>query len=102
MKLWIDDLRPAPDGWVWAKTSNEALEIIGKTLLKNIELISFDHDLGGDDTAVPIVNYIEERVVQFGDPAPLMLVHSQNPVGRDNLKRAIRAIDFRAQDSRAQ
>ena len=30
MKLWIDDVRPAPEGYVWCKTVNEAKsEIIG-------------------------------------------------------------------------
>jgi hypothetical protein len=92
MRIWIDDVRPAPEGWEWAKNSTDAIAIIEKTPLQNIDLISFDHDLGGDDTSVPIVNYVEERVVESGEQAPKMLVHSQNPVGRDNLKRAIQAI----------
>lgn len=25
MKLWLDDIRPAPEGWVWAKTYDEAI-----------------------------------------------------------------------------
>ena len=24
MKLWIDDVRPAPEGYVWCKSVNEA------------------------------------------------------------------------------
>lgn len=43
MKLWHDDIRPAPEGWVWARTNDEA-----KTHLKTglVEEISMDHDLG--------------------------------------------------------
>jgi hypothetical protein len=26
--LWIDDIRVAPDGWMWAKTSQEAIAAI--------------------------------------------------------------------------
>ena len=28
MKLWIDDIRPAPAGYFWAKSVNEAKAII--------------------------------------------------------------------------
>lgn len=28
MKLWIDDVRPAPEGYIWAKSVNEAKAII--------------------------------------------------------------------------
>jgi hypothetical protein len=43
MKLWHDDVRPAPEGWVWARTNEEA-----KRHLKTGEVveISMDHDLG--------------------------------------------------------
>lgn len=29
MKLWIDDVRPAPEGYVWCKSVNEAKHMIG-------------------------------------------------------------------------
>ena len=32
MKLWVDDVRPAPEGYVWAKSVNEAKNIICETL----------------------------------------------------------------------
>lgn len=41
--LWLDDVRPAPDGWVWAKTNEEAKTIL---LQKNVTHCSLDHDLG--------------------------------------------------------
>ena len=28
MKLWIDDVRPAPEGYVWCKSVNEAKTLI--------------------------------------------------------------------------
>ena len=28
MKLWVDDIRPAPNGYVWCKSVNEAKEAI--------------------------------------------------------------------------
>ena len=54
MKLWIDDVRPAPKGYRWAKTVNSAIQFI-KThealyrhgdIKETIELIDVDHDSG--------------------------------------------------------
>ena len=28
MKLWIDDVRPAPEGYIWVKSVNEAKKVI--------------------------------------------------------------------------
>lgn len=41
--LWLDDIRPAPDGWTWVKTVDEA-----KKLLETgtVRAMSLDHDLG--------------------------------------------------------
>ena len=62
MKLWIDDIRPAPDGFVWCKSVNQAKEMIeyrerinyvyvchtsrGIEDEDEIELIDIDHDAG--------------------------------------------------------
>lgn len=45
IKLWHDDIRPAPKGWTWART-NDAAEHLLWTY--NVEEISLDHDLGLD------------------------------------------------------
>lgn len=43
MKLWLDDVRPAPDGWHWARTNAEAKAAL---LRGNVDECSLDHDLG--------------------------------------------------------
>jgi hypothetical protein len=76
MKLWIDDLRPAPGGWTWAKTSAEALEVLlGEGV--DISEMSLDHDLGGEDTTRPVVLWLAE----FGNWPATVRIHSANPVG---------------------
>jgi hypothetical protein len=45
MKVWHDDIRPAPDGWTWARTNNDAKRLL---LEHNVECISLDHDMGLD------------------------------------------------------
>ena len=77
MKLWIDDIRPAPVGWAWAKTSKQAIRIIKD--VKKVDIISFDHDLGGDDTTRPVMIYIITNEIPVGE----VLCHSANPVGRE-------------------
>lgn len=42
-KLWLDDTRPAPEGWVWAKTVEEAIEVMVNNVVSHASL---DHDLG--------------------------------------------------------
>lgn len=43
MKLWHDDVRPPPPGWVWARTNEKAKEFLSERLVTEISL---DHDLG--------------------------------------------------------
>jgi hypothetical protein len=92
MKLWIDDLRTPPgDDWLWAKTSEEALSIlrteysalVGLASIKTDELtaVSFDHDLGGDDTSRPVMLWMAE----YGFWPPAVYVHTMNVVGAQYL-----------------
>lgn len=44
MRLWHDDIRPPPaDGWIWARTNDEAKSHL---VMGEILEISLDHDLG--------------------------------------------------------
>lgn len=45
MKIWLDDIRPAPNGYLHCHSVNEAIELI-KTTKESIELLDLDHDLG--------------------------------------------------------
>jgi hypothetical protein len=98
MKLWIDDVRPAPDGYRWARSVYEAKNIIFnyETMLKasggkaryNIELIDIDHDAGdfahdGGDF-IKLLDWLEET----GRNYPIR-IHSMNPVGVANMRRII-------------
>lgn len=43
MRLWHDDVRPAPPGWVWARTNEEAKHHL---LTDKVKEASLDHDMG--------------------------------------------------------
>lgn len=85
VKIWVDDIRTPPDdGWWWCKTSREALWYLNKMRAANgiIELMSLDHDLGGDDTTRPIVLWMCEN--EFWPDE--VRAHSMNPIGQEWLE----------------
>ena len=103
MKLWIDDVRPAPDKYIWVKSVDEAKECIKfleerlamiteelRPFSNNrIEIIDIDHDAGdyarfGGDY-IKLLNWLEET----GRNYPIH-IHSMNPVGAENMRRIIR------------
>lgn len=108
MKLWVDDIRPAPDGYVWIKSVDEFKECIefieGSYAKKNevlydcsvflIELIDLDHDAGdyarfGGDY-IRILDWFEATNRNY----PIRL-HSMNPVGVENMRAIIRRNNWR-------
>ena len=99
MKLWIDDVRPAPVGYVWCRSVNEAKRKIysskttcvymdGRSNGYKIELIDIDHDAGdyasdGGDY-IKLLDWLEET----GRSYPIH-IHSMNPVGVANMRAII-------------
>ena len=95
MKLYLDDIRAAPDdSWVVARTAQDAIKWL-KTL--NVEVISLDHDLGaGQLTGYDVVKWIEKEVFTNKFVPPIILIHSMNNVGRANILAAIDKIKAQA------
>jgi hypothetical protein len=91
MKIWVDDVRPAPEGYYWCKSVNETKEVIKRYMQWNmqIELLDMDHDAGdfasdGGDY-IEILNWLEEYMICY---FPIR-IHSMNPVGVENIRRII-------------
>lgn len=78
MKVFLDDERQTPEGWVRTYWPDETVELL-KTG-KVVEL-SLDHDLGDDErgTGYDVVCWIEEQVALYGFVPPTIKVHSANP-----------------------
>ena len=91
MKLWIDDVRPAPGDmfheWAWCRSVNVAKTIIEvqEKVNKPVELIDIDHDAG--DYAVDGGDYIKllDWLEETGRNYPIR-IHSMNVVGRMNME----------------
>lgn len=83
-KMFIDDIRQPPPGeWVVARSSNEALAYIQTNGMP--AFISFDHDLGEDDTTMVFLRKLVDFVWNGDDFPPAYEVHSANPVGAKNI-----------------
>lgn len=85
MKIWLDDLRPAPEGWLWVKDAESAVLALDE-YGEDVAIISLDHDLGDverNTTGYDVLLWIEERLSQ--DPSmslPLIHFHADNPISR--------------------
>lgn len=103
MKLWLDDVRLPPEGWVWCKTAVEAIEVLATG---EVEEASLDHDLGCCEactqctglhgysngcihnchwTGYTVVKWMAENNVW----PETIWVHSANPVGAANMQAVI-------------
>lgn len=104
MKLWIDDVRPAPEGYIWRKSVNKAKSTIVKFENENkyfaerewgvrippipLELISIDHDAGdyvsdGGDY-INLLKWLEGT----GRNYPIR-IHSTDAVAVENMRQII-------------
>ncbi len=97
MKLYLDDTRPEPEGWVRATTADEAIEQL-KT--GTVEELSLDHDLGIEEqvgTGYTVLQWIERQVHLHGfKPPAIMKVHSANTAASLRMRQAIEAIENKA------
>ena len=95
MKLWIDDIRPAPNKeYLWVQSVNEAKAMIMyyiKDYWDNTILIDLDHDAGdyasdGDDY-IKLLDWLENE--GYVDEGFTFHIHSMNPVGIQNMRAII-------------
>jgi hypothetical protein len=100
-KLWHDDVRPAPKGWLWAQNNMQA-----KHILEVFDVVecSLDHDLGadpsegllakgsGEETGLQLVDWMIEN-----DCVPeVVTIHSWNPPAARRMERAFIAAGHRS------
>jgi hypothetical protein len=95
MKLYLDDLRPCPEGFTIARTVEEAIDIYKKhALSEESKIISLDHDLGGLDgtykrTGYDFCKWLVEEYYNHSEDGwlfpDIIYLHTSNPVGRNNM-----------------
>lgn len=110
MKLYVDDIRDAPDeSWTLVRTITEAIRCIA--FFKNdITEISLDHDIFAEvringvcrpfptaETLQPVAYFIgeaygtqlAEEETERNFPQPKITIHSSNPVGAESMEYAL-------------
>jgi hypothetical protein len=90
LNIWLDDIRPAPNGYVWVKSVNQAKRVIiaAEMYYEEIFELNLDHDLGdyaGDGgDAICLVRWLAETGRYY-----FIKLHTMNPVGRENMQAII-------------
>lgn len=97
IKLWVDDIRKAPEGWHHAKTVTEAIRVLDTM---EVAEVSLDHDISykvsighGDprpfaspETFEPVARFIARMVIEnevhTGEYPRVVRLHSANAMGR--------------------
>ena len=89
VKIWLDDIRDAPSGYIHVRSVNDAKLIINRFIERGYEMeLDLDHDLGdyandGGD-GICLVCWLAENKIY-----PTIKVHTMNPVGRENMQAII-------------
>jgi len=92
MKVWLDYMRPAPEGWSHVLWPQEAVELLVKG---NVTHISLDHDLGDDKhgTGYDVLLWIEQATMLSSFRPPVIRVHSANVSAKQKMLAAIAKIE---------
>lgn len=92
MKLWLDDVRPAPYDYEYTARSVDAAKMMiqsAEELGVKLELLDCDHDLGdyskyGGD-GIKLLDWLEQTNRNY-----TIRIHSMNVVGIENMRRIIK------------
>ena len=92
MKLYLDDERKTPVGWIRVFWPDEAIAWLKTEMVTEISL---DHDLGDDDrgTGYDVILWIENEVMTNNFIPPQIHIHSANVSARIKMELGIMAIN---------
>lgn len=87
-RIYLDDERSPPDGWLLARWPQEVIAALREG---DVEAVSLDHDLGDDQrgTGYDVVLWLEEAVITKGFVPPVVTVHSANISARRKMEQGI-------------
>ncbi len=89
IRVWLDDVRPAPEGWKHVTTPEEVIMLMQTDIVLEMSL---DHDLGltEERTGYKVLVWLEEAVATRAFvPPPKIVIHSANAVGRKRMEQAL-------------
>jgi len=96
MKVYLDDIRDTPKGWVRTFTVADTIKLLQTG---HVTELSLDHDLGDADphhTGYDVLLWIENHLRLINDDhfvPNVIFLHTQNPVGKQRMEAAIISIE---------
>lgn len=89
VKIWVDDVRPAPNGYVWLKSVGSFIDYLVEHGIQDIAVFDFDYDAGeyasdGGDY-IKCLDYLES----IGADGINVRIHSANSVGLQKMRQII-------------
>ena len=94
MKVFLDDERMAPKGWITVTSAEDCIALLK---LGKVTHLSLDHDLGNPDdgsTGYTVLTWLEEQVfLEKMVPPSVLEVHSANISAVPKMLAAIAAIE---------
>jgi len=93
VKVFLDDVRTPPPGWVLTQSVGETIDLL---LEEGVTHLSLDHDLGlVEETGYDVLLWLEEQVALHQFTPPALYIHSDNPSARIKMELAIKSINLR-------
>jgi hypothetical protein len=98
MKVYLDDERPIPEGWVGVLWPDEAIRLLETGQVTDLSL---DHDLGDDarGTGYTVILWLEEAVALRGFKPPRITIHTSNASARDKMEAGVRSMQRLAEQN---
>ncbi len=78
MRLWLDDQRGAPEGWVRCSTPEKAIAFLSKGRVRELSL---------GDTGYPVLVWLENQVYFFRFVVPKISFHGADTTSRPQMAR---------------
>jgi len=92
INIFLDDIRKCPDGFIAARTVEEAIELFKY----NVNIISLDHDLGEENGHLRKTGYdFVKYFCLYGLKAKKIYIHTSNPRGREDMYQTLLAAQRR-------
>jgi hypothetical protein len=93
-KVWLDDVRPEPPGWVRTYTAQETINVL--RCGGRVREVSLDHDLGenaGDGMVVMDWLLAQAQAGRWDCVPPTIHIHTANPVAAARMTWVLRKIE---------
>ena len=92
MKVYLDDVREAPDGWFRTLTAAATIRILEGGRVTHLSL---DHDLGPEEngTGYDVLLWLEDQVYTQGFTPPKIWIHSANCGAWNKMEQAVENIE---------